>query len=832
MQESPNKPPTKTNPPRQRRRRRRQRWYLFFLVAVTIGTLGASLAVGVLMGYVNSLPPIEKLEDYNPQQATVVLDRSGARTVGEFAEERRHVVHIQEIPEMLKKAFLAIEDDRFEQHFGVDLMAIVRSAVANLKSGGNAQGASTITMQLPRNIMPEEYTREKKLERKIKEAILAFQIERRYSKDQILEFYLNHIDMGRQAFGIYTAAQTYFDKEPKDLTLAECAMLAAIPKGPSMYNPLGAHNQERARRRRDAVLRRMYELGWISEEQYDRAKNTPVTTRPGKRRSNVATSEYPYFVDALQRDLTGYYQMDEKNLRQDGMTIRSTIDPRIQRIVQEELKAGLVAAERMWEEKKIGRLHTESGDLPAMPEAGQTRIMKIAAVPTTGTAEVSFNGYTGSVEFPAGDLPYYEPQNVLKPGGLLDVRVTGVDSKKQRMELKPADTVRLQGSAVVMDAKSAEVFALVGGDDFFDTANNGQFNRAFMGGKPAGSTVKPFFYAAALERGWLPHDIIVDEPITIPSVPAPYKPRNYEKEFFGPTTLIEALEHSRNVATVRMFLKLGIKKTLKQVDQFDFRPGDSVWRDKFRAEVPVCLGTVDMSAIEIAAAYQTFANQGIERMPIFFQSIAAKDGRKLRDPDPGETIVLDPAVAYQMLYILRQVVVGGTGKMAIGDKFPSPPYPPICGKTGTTDDSTDAWFVGMTPELIICVYIGFDTPRSMGPQMTGGKVAGPIWASIFARVFATRDNWKMAYDAPADIETADICGETGKRVSELCGRAGHHIYRAVPYKRGTAPPEKCDGAVRSPMVARSGTSYQAPESAETPEVDGGVLESIGDQPPN
>ncbi len=810
-----------TRPPRPRRRRSRiQRWYVLFLVVVGFGVLGASLAVGLMMGYINSLPPIEALEEYAPIESTIIYDRTGAREIAELADERRHVLPIEEIPDMMKKAVLAIEDDRFDEHFGVDPWAIARSAVANFKSSASSQGASTITMQLPRNILPEEYSREKKWSRKIKEAVMAFKIERRYSKDQILAFYLNHIDMGRQSFGIYSAAQTYFDKEPKDLTLAECASLAAIPKGPSMYNPLGVHNKERHRGRRDYVLKRMRELNWISAEQYDRAVNSPVLTRPGRRRSNVATSDFPYFTDALQRELTGYYKLSESDLRKKGLRIRSTIDPTIQKIAQEELSKGLIHAESMWQDRKPARFQNEATDLPPGPVAGQMRLMRIKSRPTSNTLEVTYGNYTGTMTYKNG-FPYYNSDIVLKAGGLIDAKVIAVDSRRQRMELEPGDTKKIQGSVVVMDARTAEVYALVGGDNFFDTANDGQFNRAYMGGKSAGSTVKPFFFAAALEIGFKPHDIIIDEEISIPSVPEPYKPRNYEKRFFGPTTLIEALEHSRNVPTVRLFLKMGVKRALNQVVEFDYHPGHKTWLDRYPHEVSVCLGTVDMSALDVASAYQVFTHRGICRRPQFFETLTDKAGKKLLSPKRDETIALDPVVAYQMVNILRQAVVDGTGKTSIGDKFPSPPYPPIGGKTGTTNDNTDAWFTGITPDLVICVYVGYDTPRSMGPQMTGGKIAGPIWANTFARTYATRDpsQWKMSYEAPPGIETADICSETGKRASELCAENRHKVYRRMPYKRGTAPFETCDGAVRSPLIGRQWVSFEAEGEAEAPTVD-------------
>ncbi|MCH8333111.1 PBP1A family penicillin-binding protein [Candidatus Sumerlaeota bacterium] len=776
-----------------------------FLTTVTIGTLGASTVVGLFIGYVNGLPPIERLENYDPPQVTMIYDRTGAE-IGRFSSERRQVMAIDEIPLQLKRAFLAIEDERFYEHFGVDLRAGLGAARANFQQGKIVRGASTITMQLPRNILDDQVGREKTWERKIRETFLTFQIERRYSKDQILEFYLNHIFMGYQAFGIHAAADTYFDKAPRELSLAECATLAAIPRGPTIYNPLA--NPDRALRRRNLVLDRMAQLGWISDEARERAIEEPLETRRRRRPSNVAQSRFPYFVDGLYRDLTGFYKLTPEDITTRGLLVSSTIDPVFQTIVEEELRKGLAQAERDWNLKKVERFAQELRDYRGSPEAGQTRLAKIVAT-RKDSIEVELEGYRGAISIPANP-PYYEPDNVLRVGNRIDVRITKIDHLKETLEGKLADASRIQGSVVILDARSGDILALVGGADFHDAANNGQYNRALQGGRSAGSTVKPFFYATALENGFAPHDQIVDEPI---EYAGNYRPRNYENTYFGATTLIEALEHSRNVVTVRLFDIMGraqgFRTTLDRVARFDSAPGDARWRKKFRPELPVCLGSVDMNTLELAAAYRVFVNQGIERRPQFFRAITGRDGNTAVSPDTRETIVIDPVVAYQMITMLRQVVLTGTARRLIGASFPSPPYPPIGGKTGTTDNTTDAWFVGFTPDLVMVCYVGYDTPRSMGPQMTGGRVAGPIWAQIFKRIFTEREDWRMSFESPAGLETAEICARTGKRASEVCASRGHKTYPGFPYRIGEAPRELCDGlprrAIGEPAGARAGS---------------------------
>lgn len=820
---------SKSVPPQAPKRKRRgpRAWYYFFLVFVAIMTLGASTAVGIIIGYINSLPPIEQLENYEPPQVSVVLDSSGARQVAQFStDERRQVVPYNEIPEHLREAFLAAEDDRFYDHYGVDLKGVIRAYLANRKAGAKTQGASTITMQLPRNIIKEEIGREKTWERKIKEMFLTFQIERRYSKDQILEFYMNHILLGYQSGGVYSAAQTYFNKKLDDLTIAECATLAGIPKGPTIYNPIA--NPERAQKRRDYIIERMASLGWITNDARDKAIAEPMGVSRTRTRSNISNSEYPYFVSSLARDLTASYHITQASLNTQGLIIRSTLDPQIQDIAQEGLKKGLVEVERKWTEKKPERYFEEAKAMPGSLEEGQRRLMKITSV-MPDSVQVQFEDYTGEIALPE-KLPYYEPEKVIKAGNWLDVKVKSLDQRKQRIAGELADTDKIQGSVFVVNVKTGEVLASVGGADYRDTDNAGQFNRAVQGGKPAGSTVKPFFYAAALRAGFGPQDMIVDEPVIYHYGNNQYKPRNYENRFFGPTTFIEALEHSRNVATVRLFEALNVKKAVASVAAFDPGVGSMSWQKKIRPELSACLGPQDMSAFELASAYFAFVNQGVARHPQFFKTITDRAGQTVVKQQARESIVLTPIQAAQIIYCLRQVVLGGTGKAEIGDALPSPPYPPVAGKTGTTNDSTDAWFVGFTPDLLIVVYIGFDNLRSLGPQMTGGKVAGPIWTDIFKKIFETRNDWAMNFDMPAGIEVVDICGSTGKRVSESCSRWDHSpIYRGVPYKRGAAPKEICDGVPRRPVIepiggsgeimAKEGTVDSPPSSDSNPNAD-------------
>jgi penicillin-binding protein 1A len=778
-------------------RRRVARWYLIFLAIFSAGTLGISVAVGLFLAYVGGLPPIERLENYDPPEVSIVYDREGNH-LAQFSSERRQVVPIERVPQSLIQAFLAIEDARYYEHFGIDLRALARSVVANRLAGRTVQGGSTITMQLPRNIL-ETVGREKTIERKIKEALLALQIERRYSKDQILEFYLNQIFLGHHSFGVRAAAETYFSKTLEELTLAECAILAGIPRAPSIYNPLS--DPDRCIKRRDVVLGRMRDLGWIGREDYEAAVATPLQPRPTRYRPNVVQSEFPYFVDGLVRELTGPYGISQEELRTQGLMITSTLDPLMQKIAEEELVKGLARAEQMWNEKKPARYWSEISDNPGPPRSGQIRLAKITGL-YPDRVELEHQNYRGSAPRPA-HLPYFDPDATLRVGRYLDVKFTSVDNRRGAFQAEFADTAHIQGSIVILDAHTGATLASAGGASFNDPHNRGQYNRAILGGRPTGSTIKPFFYAAALQMGRQPNDVVFDEPVLYPNRPEDYKPRNYENRFFGPTTLIEGLQHSRNIVTVRLFESLGMRRGLEQVVRFDPSPGDARWRGRLRPELPVSLGSADMSPHELAGAYLAFVRGGVGHAPHWFTTIFDQYGSIVRAPQFHEQIVIDPIVAYQAVYMMRMVVERGSGRRAIGDIFPNPPFPPIAGKTGTTNNNTDGWFAGFTPDLVIIAHVAFDTLRPMGDQMTGSRVAAPIWAETFRRIYESRSGWKMSFDVPRGIERANICAATGKRVSEICRIYSHSTYAGVPFAAKEAPAVECDGVPRPYLIPRA-----------------------------
>jgi len=767
---------------RGRKRSLSWRWFRLFLALLILTTVSVSAAVSGLLIYIGRLPPIEALENYSPPQVTRVVDRTGRVVVARFKRENRVVVELSEIPNLLIKAFLAAEDEHFYEHFGVDIPAVLRAIWADIRARKWVQGASTISLQLPRNIRAT--SRERKLKRKLRDLVLALQIEKRYSKDQILEFYLNQVYLGSGAYGVKAAARTYFGKDDlNDLTLAECALLAGLPRAPSLYSPL--RHPDRALKRRNWVLRRMLEAGYIDREVYEKTRSEPVRLHP----SPAARNRAPYFVEYLKRRLVRDPQFTLEALYRDGYVIRSTLDMRIQKICDEELRAGLREAELKWQKRKIlRRALDENADEP--PREGEVRLAEISAV-TSDALSVRLAGYRGRVALPE-KLPYYQPEKILAPGNLIDVRITRIDRAAGRFEGELFDTSPIQGAVVVLDAKKGEILALSGGYDFYDKDRNGQWNRAVQAERQVGSCFKPFVYALALEAGLTPASVFNDEPIRFPNG---YVPKNYERTYFGPTTLQVALEHSRNVVTVLLYRylldTLGARALRQKLEAFDIVDNGSWKIDP--SDVTVALGSLAITPLELAAAYTPFANRGVAFRPICVRSVSDADYRVVKKYRPAEKVLLSPTTAFQMVHMMRAVVLNGTGRPVAryfaecARREPGRAIPEICGKTGTTNDCTDAWFAGYTPDLVVVVYMGFDSPRSLGPQMTGSYVAAPTWCRIVDRILKTREKWQLRFAEPPGIEYADVDAETGLAVAEGRPVGGREILRHVPFKRGTVP---------------------------------------------
>jgi penicillin-binding protein 1A len=675
---------------------------------------------------------------------------------------------------------------------------VARAIVTDLRTWSLKQGASTITMQMVGNVI---VGRKKDWTLKVRAALMAFQAEGSYSKDQILEFYLNQIPFGHYAFGVQAAAQTYFGKDAADLTVSECATLAAIPNAPGKLNPI--INPEGAFNRRNKVLGNMLRLNMIDEETYEHEKATPITPPP----DNQHRISYPYFIDHVQRVLKhnpNLHNLQDDILTSGGYCVHSTVNTQYQQVLEAELPKALADVEKLWQKGKSEGQH-ESGRL----KAGQMRLAHIREVKDDGV-DVDLEGqrlfvpylkvYQGVDE--QGEKkwtgryrkPYYDPDDVLKKGEPLDVRVKDVDEKTGKVidiSMAEADTQHIQGAAIVLDVKTGHVLALVGGNDFYDGLNNGMYNRATQGeGRQPGSTFKPFTYSAAISAGRTLATTVVDQKYDYNG----YSPKNYENTYSNlPTTLYWALTESNNNVTVRVFYELGFKRAFRFFQDFDIVLPNPTW--VLKPELPLCLGTLSCTPLAMAAAYLPFARQGLGIEPLAVTRVTDLEGKPITVDGstdvfrPRERPVLSPEVAYLVTSTLMEVAREGTGK-GVGKFFSKVDYPvpQIAGKTGTTTDCVDAWFIGYTPDLVLAVWVGFDAGNhSLGPSMTGGTVAVPGWCHIMDGILRTRSDWKMTFDKPTDIVLRDIMADGTLASPGQEDHGDHDVFPNVPFIKGTEP---------------------------------------------
>ncbi|MGB9692424.1 MAG: penicillin-binding protein 1A, partial [Candidatus Sumerlaeaceae bacterium] len=633
-------------------------FYYVFLAMVLLLVLLSGIAVGALLGYLDSLPPLEPLQNYNPPAVSRVFDRTGNTQLAElFNAERREYVPISEIPEHVKQALIAIEDERFYQHFGVDIRGVVRALKENLV-GGKVQGASTLTMQVARNIVLQD--RRRVYSRKLKEILTALQIERNFSKDQILEFYLNHMFFGERSNGVQAAARTYFNKSVKDLTVPEAALIAGLLKAPSTLSPM--RYPERAKERRNLVLMNMRRLGFIaSDDELQRYLDAPLELNPAQRTREIA----PYFVDYVRYWMTREKSSaDSIELSQKGYTIIGTVDLTLQKICEEELSKGLREVEKEIERQKPARFDQEASALGRVKK-GQARLARIKEV-RPDSIIVTLQGYTGEIPLPKS-LPYFDPATVVKPGNLIDIYIQ--DVRRNKLEAYLYDKTHVQGAAVLLDVHNGDVLALVGGDDFFDNANNGQWNRAYAGGRQPGSCWKPLLYASAMDLNdasgkprFTPGYVIQDEPLTFPDG---YAPKNYEGRFYGPTCLQEALVKSRNVPTIKLFMEIGPRNAVPLYHRFNMVNRPSNWVLDPVPSMP--LGTPNITPLELAAAYGVLANggEGVQPHPIR-RRFSAKDPTDSVIDRPERVRVLSPQGAYVTTRMMMDVIRLGTAKTTVG----------------------------------------------------------------------------------------------------------------------------------------------------------------------
>ncbi len=682
------------------------------------------VAGGLVLGYAlvvawPNMPSLDALTDYRPK-VPLRIYTSDHVLIGEFGEERRDIVHFKEVPDSLKKAILAIEDARFYDHGGVDLTGIARAGFVALTNGHASQGASTITMQVARNFF---LSSEKTYTRKIYEMLLAYRIERALTKDQILEVYMNQIYLGQRAYGFASAARVYFGKDLKDITLAEAAMLAGLPKAPSAYNPVV--NPKRAKVRQEYILQRMLELNFITREQYDEAVAQPLVVKGAGREFSV----HAEYVAEMVRQMM-YAQYREETYTR-GFNVVTTIDSADQQVAYTALRKGIMDYERRhgyrgpegFIELPAGADDREQAIDDALlehPDNGEL----IAAVVTAATPRqitVAFiDGSTATIEgdnlrFASGALSANaQPNRRIRPGAI--VRVVKNDAGKWSITQLP----QVEGAFISIVPQDGAIRSLVGGFDY----NKNKFNHVTQAWRQPGSSFKPFIYSASLDKGLGPATVINDGPLYFSAAETggqPWEPKNYGGGFEGPMSMRTALQRSRNLVSIRILNQIGTKYAQQYITRFGFDA------DRHPAYLPMALGAGQVTPLQMAGAYSVFANGGFRVNPYLIAEVTDPNGAIVARAQPliaeqNAPRAIDARNAYVTNSLLQSVAQRGTGARTNVLKRTD-----LAGKTGTTNDSHDAWFAGYQHTLAAIAWIGYDNPRSLGDRETGGGLSLPVW---------------------------------------------------------------------------------------------------------
>jgi penicillin-binding protein 1A len=672
-----------------------------------VAVLIAGTVFGAYQYFSRDLPSTARLEMIEPSLKTQVFAEDGA-LIGEFYVEDRALVPLEDIPQYLVDAIIAVEDRKFYSHWGVDIFGIARALVTNLREGEIVQGGSTITQQLARNLF-DMY--ENTLSRKIKEALLAVRIERAYAKDEILEMYLNQIYFGAGAHGVEAAARVFFGKHASELTIGEATLLAGIPKNPRDYSPL--YHLDRALQRRDVVLQAMVETGLLYAADAARIKSEPVEPRSDRDEKPRFAA---YFLEEVRRYLEQKYGADR--LYHDGLRVYTSLDTLVQRVAEDSMETQLQRMEE-W-------------------QAYENTKMRYDTLYAKGEHE--------------GPPDY------------------------------------LQGAVIAIDVRTGFVKAMVGGRSF----EHSKWNRATQAKRQPGSAFKPFIFLAAIENGYTPADIILDAPVVLdlPNGDV-WKPSNFTERFEGEVSLRHSLNFSINIAAIRLLMALGPISAINYAHRLGIK-------SELENVYALALGVSEVSLFELTTAYATIAAGGIRFEPLLVKKVVDREGKVLEENFTYREEVLDPRSNYMITNLMESVVNEGYGRTARRMGFREP----AAGKTGTTDECTDAWFVGFTPELAIGVWSGFDQKRSMGRRMTGGRVSCPTWANVMMAYY--RDHSGEPFPEPEGIVHRVICEESGLMMSTACSEVRREVFI-----EGTEPRRYCD---RHPLSARSpeeaGASYK------------------------
>jgi penicillin-binding protein 1A len=750
-----------------------------FIVAAVLG-----LVTGVLLAYGGDLPQVSALDEYTPSTITRVHAADGS-IVGEFATQRRVLLKYEEIPPVLRNAILAAEDAEFENHIGIRPVRLMVTVARNLVYRRQLlyTGASTLTQQLARKLFLKP---EKTIERKVKEVILALQIERRYTKHEIFTLYCNQMNLGHGAYGVEAASRVYFGKSVKQLSIEEAALIAGILQLPERESPY--INPKWALQRRNYAIQRMADEHFITQAQADTAKATPIVLAGLPSYGN---STAPYFAEEIRQHLEHAY--GARDLYESGLEVYSTLDADLQRAANRAMDAGLrqvdkrhgwrrqvknVLAQHMTldavREKRWAKPIGEGDIVPALvtgiggPRTG--RPTAVDAPPPPGAARLKIGTY--QADLTRQSIAWTGRPSaaaLVKVGDLIDVLVTAVDAEHNRLTVSLEQTPEIEGAILAIDNRTGQIKAMVGGFDF----GRSKFNRAVQAPRQVGSTFKPFVFAAAIDRGFTPSTVIIDAPVSYNAGAGqpPYAPLNYDRKFEGPVTVRRVLEQSRNIPTVKMMEQLGAQQVCDYAKRMGFE-------SPLQPYLSTALGASEATLIEITSAYSAFPNQGIRMVPYDIVKVLDRDGSLLEEhrPQPRDAIRAD--TAFVMVNLLRGVVQRGTGAKASELEWP------LAGKTGTMDEYTDAWFIGFDPNITVGVWVGYNEKRPIGHGETGAVAALPIWMDVMKAYIALHGNRETppVFEVPGNIVFVTVDHATGVPVDPATPGAVAEAYIA-----GTQP---------------------------------------------
>ncbi len=766
--------------------------FLFGLILILCGGV-ASLVLYYSIS--KDLPKISSLADYQPSIITTVYSDDNHK-IAEFFKERRIVIPLAEMPPMLIDAFVAAEDSRFYKHRGIDFLSIVRAFLKNLEAGTIVQGGSTITQQVTKSFL---LTPERSYKRKLREAILAYRIDKVFSKKDILYLYLNQIYLGHGAYGVQAASENYFAKSITDLNLAECTILAGLPQAPSKYSPF--RHPERAKQRQIYVLNRMVEEGYINNIQATEAINTELDIKP---RRNIYIEEVPFYTEHVRRHLEKKYGKDM--LYTQGLKVYTAVNLDMQKIAREEIQKGLAEfdkregfrgpLQRIKAEEVESFSQALQAELEKSPlvEGSVVKGVVIAVNNRKKTVTVRLGNSQGVIAFedmkwarnPDPRVAYHAvkiktPSEALAVGDVILIRVKGKEEGQDLWALALEQVPVAQSALMCIEAETGLVKAMIGGRDFRAT----QFNRAIQSRRQPGSAFKPVIYAAALdkefedpEKFYTPATVIVDSAIVFTDEERDFtwKPRNYKETFYGPTLLRKALAKSRNLVTIKILQDIGVDYAIEYATKIGIE--STLSRD-----LSIALGSSGTSLLELLRAYSVFANRGYLVEPVFILKVVDRDGNVLEEIAPERRKVIEKSTAYIMTNLLEGVVKNGTGWRAKALKRPA------AGKTGTSNDLYDAWFVGYTPQFITGVWVGLDEEAPMGKGETGSRASAPIWVEFMKRIHESVP--VEVFQPPEGVVFAKIDADTGllpiaesKNVIFECFKEG-----TVPTEYTKAPDE-------------------------------------------